>query len=208
MYLPEVFAQKETQALHELIRGYPLATLVTIGPDGLGANHVPLHLDPAAPPHGRLTGHVPRANPLSSLADETEVLAIFHGPQSYVSPSWYPTKREHGRVVPTWNYAVVHAHGRLHIRDDPGWVRSQVESLTDMQEARFPDPWQVSDAPEDFVSKMIAALVGIELHVTRLIGKTKASQNQPPANCAGVVEGLGKTGSEADRAMARLVAGD
>jgi transcriptional regulator len=145
-------------------------------PDGLNANHIPFLLQTAPAPYGCLQGHAPRANPLtSSLVEDVEVLAIFHGPEGYISPSWYPLKQETGKVVPTWNYRVVHAYGRLQVIDDPAWVRAQVEALTTMNEARFDNPWQVSDAPRDFTDKMIGALLGLEIVITRLLGKTKAN---------------------------------
>ena len=219
MYTPAHFAEDRLPVLQSLMRDYPLATLVTLTAGGLVANHIPLSFIPAttqgAPsgdvpgtvPIGTLRGHVARANPVWRDVDPAaEVLAIFQGPQAYVSPSWYPTKREHGRVVPTWNYAVVHAHGRLHVRDDAAWAHALVDGLTREHEAARPAPWSVDDAPADYVATLTAAIVGIEIAVTRLAGKWKTSGNQPAANRAGVAQGLAASASESDRRMARLIA--
>lgn len=205
MYVPQLFAETDIDTLHGLMHAHPLATLVTLADGVLDANHVPLQLDAEAAPLGVLRGHLARANPLwRQHPAAVDVLAIFHGPQAYVSPGWYPTKVESGKAVPTWNYATVHAHGRLRVIDDAAWLRAHVEALTAANEAVFPEPWQVADAPADYIDRMLAAVVGIEITVTRLEGKWKASQNQPPQNRAGVVRGL----READAAapMADLVA--
>ena len=156
---------------------------------------------------GVLTGHVARANPLWREFDpDADVLAIFQGPQAYISPSWYPTKQEHGRVVPTWNYAVVHAHGRLRVRDDAAWAHALVDELTREQESARPVPWAVGDAPDDYIARLTRAIVGIEIPVTRLTGKWKTSGNQPAANRAGAARGLAASASETDRRMADLIA--
>lgn len=192
--------------MHELMRAYPLATLVTLTSGGLDANHIPLHLSDAPAPFGALRGHVARANPLwRDFANETEALAIFHGPDAYITPSWYATKKETGKVAPTWNYAVVHAHGALRVFDDAAWVRAHLEALTDCHEANFPKPWAVSDAPHEFTEKLIESVVGIEIVITRLSGKWKVSQNKPAQNRAGVIKGLGGCGHSNAAAMAALV---
>ncbi len=203
MYAPKHFAVDDPALLHGLMRTYPLATLVTHGPDGLDANHVPLVLR-TAEASASLVGHVARANPLWQAHDGEPVLCIFQGPDHYVSPSAYPTKLETGKVVPTWNYAVVHAHGILRAVEDRDWLHGLVTEMTHHQEAALPMPWQVSDAPDDYIERMLGAIVGIEIEVTRLTGKWKASQNQPARNREGVVESL-STGNEAARAMAELV---
>ncbi len=191
MYLPKHFAQTDVAALHALMDAHPLATLVTHGPEGIDANHIPLHLDAGAGPNGTLRGHVARANPLArAAAVDGEILAIFQGPQSYISPSGYATKAEHGKVVPTWNYTAVHAWGRLRLIDDPHWLLAQVRTLTATHEAALPHPWQVSDAPADYIEKMLGAIVGIEIVIDRLVGKWKVSQNQPPANQASLIAAL------------------
>ncbi len=217
MYTPAHFAEDRLPVLQSLMRDYPLATLVTLTAGGLVANHIPLGFTPAAADGaasgtlpalvGTLLGHVARANPVWRDFDPAvEVLAIFQGPQAYVSPSWYPSKREHGRVVPTWNYAVVHAHGRLRVHDDAAWSHALVDALTREHEAARPAPWSVDDAPADYVAALTGAIVGIEIAVTRLAGKWKTSGNQPAANRAGVAQGLAASALESDRRMARLIA--
>ncbi len=206
MYIPAQFEQPDIEAMRELIRNRPLATLVTLDSNGINANHIPLHLEEMPEPFGVLRGHIARANPLwCDLAADVETLAIFHGPDAYISPSWYATKQEAGKVVPTWNYAVVHAYGSLRIIDDAAWVRTQMEALTQQHEAAFPEPWAVSDAPEDFTEKLLEAVVGIEMVITRLIGKWKVSQNQPPQNQHSVIQGLNGSGQSGAMAMAALV---
>ena len=190
MYRPKHFAEDDVAEMHALMRANPLATLVSHGPDGLNANHIPLLLTDAEP-HGKLQGHVARANPLWKEGSVTgEVLVVFHGDESYISPSGYATKAEHGKVVPTWNYVAVHAYDELRVIDDPDWILAQVSALTATSEATLPQPWAVTDAPADYIGKMLGAIVGIEITVTRLLGKWKASQNQPPANQASLIRAL------------------
>jgi transcriptional regulator len=192
--------------MHGLIRARPLATLVTMSSSGLNANHIPLHLSESPAPLGTLQGHVARANPmLSDLERDMEVLAVFHGPDAYITPSWYATKRETGKVVPTWNYAVVHAYGYVRVVDDASWLRAQLNALTAHNEASFPEPWSVSDAPHEFTEKLIGNIVGFEMVISRLSGKWKASQNQPQQNQAGVIDGLKANGRQDSSAMAALV---
>jgi transcriptional regulator len=206
MYIPKQFEQPRVEAMHELMRAYPLATLVTLTSGGLDANHIPLHLSDAPAPFGTLRGHVARANPLwSDFAKDIEVLAIFHGPDTYITPSWYATKQETGKVAPTWNFAVAHAHGALRVIDDAAWVRAHLEALTDCHEANCAKPWAVSDAPREFTDKLIESVVGIEIVITRLSGKWKVSQNQPEQNRAGVIEGLRGGGRSDAVEMAALV---
>lgn len=191
MYVPAHFEESKIEVLHALIVTHPLATLVTMTSNGINANHIPLHLVKDKGQYGTLQGHVARANPVwSDIDNDVETLIIFQGPNSYITPSWYPTKQEHGKVVPTWNYVTVHAYGKLRVIDDPVWVKSQLELLTAQQEASFDRPWVVSDAPVEFTDKMISAIVGVEILVTKLTGKWKVSQNQPKLNQTGVVEGL------------------
>jgi transcriptional regulator len=208
MYLPKHFEETRVEVLHGLIRAYPLGALVTLAASGLEANHIPFEIDPDPAPFGTLRGHVARANPVwREFSRGTETLVIFQGPQLYVSPSWYPSKKEGGKVVPTWNYALVHAYGPLRTVDDAAWLRAFVAKLTDRHEAARPDRWHVTDAPADYVDKMVTAIVGIEVPIARLIGKWKVSQNRPAADRAGVVAGLEADGSETARAMAALVRG-
>jgi transcriptional regulator len=202
MYQPRQFEENDPGVLHALMRANPLATLVMLLDGALEANHIPLLLAETSPATV-LRGHVARANPLWRHASgEREVLAIFHGPQAYITPSWYATKAEHGKVVPTWNYAAVHVYGTLRAIDDPEWLRAQLESLTAHNEVAFAQPWKMSDAPRDYTEKLMAAIVGIELTVTRMAGKWKVSQNQPAENIAGIVNGLC---SQGEKEMAALV---
>ena len=188
MYRPSHFAQEDPAALQALMREFPLATLVHAGAGVLSADLVPLAYDAAT---NTLRGHVARANPLWREAAGQPMLALFHGPQAYVSPSWYASKALHHKVVPTWNYAVVQAHGRLEVIDDASWLRQLVGALTESQEAAQAAPWRVEDAPTDFVQQMLGAIVGIEIAVDRLEGKWKMSQNRDLADRDGVVAGLG-----------------
>jgi len=213
MYLPAHFAEPRVEVLHEALRQAGLATLVTSGQGGLDAGHVPLLLEPEPGPLGRLLGHVARANPQwRETPDGSEALAIVLGPDAYVTPSWYLSKREHGKVVPTWNYVAIHARGTIRFFHDRDRLLDLVTRLTDRQEARREarheaergEPWKVSDAPPDYVDGMLGAIVGVELTITRLEGKWKASQNRNVADRRGVEDGLRREGQEA---MARLVGG-
>lgn len=206
MYIPKHFEESRIDVLHDLILTHPFSTLVTMSSAGINANHIPFHLIQEAGEYGTLQGHVARANPIwSDLVNDVEALVIFQGPNSYITPSWYPTKQEHGKVVPTWNYVTVHAYGTLRVIDDPVWLRNQLESLTTQQEASFEKPWAVSDAPVEFTNKMINAIVGIEIAITKLTGKWKVSQNQPASNQAGVVQGLESLGKLEATELAALV---
>lgn len=192
--------------MHQLIRVHPLATLVVHAPSGLNANHIPLYLSESPEPYGTLQGHIARANPLfGEIGEGIEALAIFHGPQSYITPSWYATKKETGKVVPTWNYAVVHVSGVLRVVDNASWLRAQLNALTNQNEASFAKPWAVSDAPKDYIDKIMAAIVGIEMTITKMLGKWKVSQNQPAQNQRGVIAGLNESGLANSKAMAAMV---
>lgn len=207
MYLPKHFDPADTATLHALMRAQPLATLITLASGGLDANHVPLHLSAELGPLGTLRGHVARGNPVwKDLTPELDVLAVFHGVQAYVSPNWYPSKAENGKAVPTWNYAVVHAHGTLKVVEDATWLRAHLDALTAQNEASQAQPWKPSDAPPDYLEKMMSAIVGIEIEITRLTGKFKLSQNQTAPNQTGVIQGLRATGLAPDVAMAEWVA--
>ncbi len=204
MYQPPHFREDRLEVQHALIRDFPLATLVTVSPTGLTANHIPFILDPAASRLGTLRAHVARANAVWREADGQEVLVVFQASEAYVTPSWYETKRETGKVVPTWNYAVVHAHGRLRAVADEAWLRAQIGALTRLKEEGRREPWQVGDAPEPFIAAQIKGIVGIEIEIARIEGKWKVSQNRPEADRRGVVEGL--RGEPNGAAMAELVA--
>jgi len=206
MYIPKHFDEPRVDVMHRLMRAYPLATLVTLGTGGLSANHIPLGLSAGLTPFGVLQGHVARSNPVwSDFSPEVEALAVFQGPEAYISPSWYATKPQTGKVVPTWDYAVVHAYGTLRVVDDADWLRPQIESLTFSQEAGFSEPWQVSDAPSEYIQKLIGAIVGIEIVITRLSGKWKVSQNQLAEDRAGVIKGLRNLDTPGASAVAGLV---
>jgi transcriptional regulator len=206
MYLPSHFEESRVEVLHQLLREHPLGTLVTLGEHGLNANHIPFELDPDPAPFGTLRAHVARANPVwRELAGDVEPMVVFQGAHHYVTPSWYPTKRETGRVVPTFNYLVVHAYGRALPIEDKAWLRALVGRLTERFEGGRKTPWKVEDAPGDFIAAQLNAIVGIEMPVLRLIGKWKASQNRPAADRAGVAEGLRQSGGEDACALATVV---
>lgn len=195
MYNPPHFQLTDAQALHRIIREHPLGVLVTQAPDGLDANHIPFEFDPANGPLGTLTGHVARANPLwQQCRGDADVLVVFRGVEGYISPNWYPSKQATHRQVPTWNYEVVHAHGRLTIRDDGRFVRGVVARLTRSHESTQPQPWKIGDAPPDYLDAMLQAIVGIEIAVTRLEGKAKLSQNKEALDRLGAVTALQAVG--------------
>ncbi len=206
MYLPKHFEESDPQVLHALIRAHPLGTWVTQHEGELLANHIPFLIDPARGANGTLVGHVARANPVwRSFSETVESLVVFQGPESYITPSWYPSKREHGKVVPTWNYAVVHAHGVPRAIDDREWLRGLVNRLTDTHEAAMARPWQVADAPPEFIDRQLEAIVGIEIPLARLVGKWKVSQNRPAPDRRGVAAGLLGRGDAPAGEMAALV---
>lgn len=206
MYLPSHFAETRTGVMQELILAHPLGTLVTVAPDGLNANHVPFEYDPYLPPFGTLRAHVARANPVwQEFSKDVEPLVIFQGPQTYITPSWYQTKNETGKVVPTFNYMVVHAYGAMRAIEDAAWLRDFVGKLTDRFESPRVQPWAITDAPEDFIAMQLRAIVGIEIQLTRLTGKWKVSQNRPPADQLGVVAGLRESDDAVGHAMAAAV---
>jgi transcriptional regulator len=205
MYNPAHFEETRLDVLHTLVRSHPLATLVVMSADGLLANHIPLYLRQEGT-LGTLVGHIARANPLwTQMEASVEALAIFQGPQHYISPGWYATKQEHGKVVPTWNYAVVHGKGPLSFHHEADWIRQLLLDLTTQQESVMPSPWSVDDAPRDYTDALLRALVGIEIPLASLLGKWKVSQNQPAVNQCSVVTAL-QTQNESDaQAMAQLI---
>ena len=205
MYRPAAFDIADLPELHDLVASSGAAHLVSLTRHGLVGSVVPLLLDPDRGPFGTLVGHLARAN--DHWRDATpgvESMAIFAGPDAYISPSWYATKRETAKVVPTWNYVAVHAYGELVVHDDPVWLEDLVRRLTDRHEASRDEPWSVDDAPADFVRRQLRAIVGIELPITRLEGKAKLSQNRPAADVAGAVAGLA-AGSADEQAVAALM---
>jgi transcriptional regulator len=202
MYEVAAFREERVDAMHALMDARPLATLVALTTQGLEANHIPLLIDPEPAPFGTLRGHVARANPLwRAFNADVEALAIFYGPAGYITPSWYPSKAQTGKVVPTWNYAAVHAYGPLRICEDVGWLRTLVTQLTARQESQRSAPWHVTDAPADYVDAMLRAIVGIEIPITRLQGKWKMSQNRLPQDRDGVMAGLEAQDNANSRAL-------
>jgi transcriptional regulator len=209
MYLPQHFKEDRLDVLAGFMGAHPFATLVSLGGEGLIATHLPLLWDPAPAPFGTLTGHIARPNPQArGTQAAVDALAIFQGAQAYVSPGWYPSKRAHGKVVPTWNYIAVHAYGPLEIIDDAAWLRRLVTRLTERHEAFSAAPWRVTDAPESFIDQMLKGIVGIELPIRRLEGKWKLGQNRPAADRAGTVAGLDARGDTGSRAVAAAMRAD
>jgi transcriptional regulator len=208
MYIPASYAEHDLAALFDFIEGNPLGILVTSSPsDGLFATHLPLLVHRDRGERGVLAGHIARANPHHrQVADGAEALVVFSGPDAYVTPSWYEAKREHGRVVPTWNYAAVHVYGSLRFNDDPSFLRRHLEALTHRHETRRAAPWSVNDAPDDFSATQMKAIVGVELEITRLEGKWKMSQNRSAADIDGVVRGLRESESPVEQVVAEIVA--
>ncbi len=195
MYIPPHFAVTDAAALHKIIREHPLGVLVTQCGDGLDADHLPFEFDPATGPLGTLTAHVARNNPLwQRCATGSPVMVIFRGAEAYISPSWYPSKHESHRQVPTWNYEVVHAHGTLTVRDDERFVRGLVARLTRRFEAAEPKPWKMTDSAQEFIDGMLRNIVGIEVSLTSLVGKSKLSQNKETRDRLGAAEVLGERG--------------
>jgi transcriptional regulator len=207
MYLPTAFEESRPDVLHALIRSHPLGLLVTQGESGLQANSIPFEVVPAAgDAPALLRAHVARANPVwRETAASAEVLVVFQGPQAYVSPGWYATKAETGKVVPTWNYVMVQARGGLKIVDESPWLHALVSRLTHTHEASQDRPWAVADAPDDYVATMLRAIVGIEIELTSLQGKWKVSQNRADADRVGVARALSEQTGEQAQAMARQV---
>ncbi|MCJ2088234.1 FMN-binding negative transcriptional regulator [Methylobacterium sp. E-005] len=194
MYQPPHFQEDSQEVQHALIRAYPLGLLITAGPSGLMANPIPFLID-AGGTHGILRAHLARANPQGQdLAAVSDCLVAFQGPQGYVTPSWYPSKQVHGRVVPTWNYATVQAWGRPRLIEDTAWLRRQIADLTTLREGTRAEPWAVSDAPAPFVAAQVQALIGVEIPITRIEGKWKMSQNRPAPDRAGVIAGFRAAG--------------
>jgi transcriptional regulator len=205
MYQPPAFREDRIEVQHQLIRAHPLALLITAGPTGLLANLFPFLLDSEGTDKGTLRLHIARANPQwRELESVEECLVVFCGPQDYVTPSWYETKRETGKVVPTWNYVTVHVWGRPRVIHDDVWLRRQIEDLTDSRERLRAAPWKVDDAPPDFIAAQMRAIIGVEIPISRTEGKWKMSQNRPAADRAGVVAGFREAGA-AGEAIAAIV---
>lgn len=203
LYNPPAFKENDLSALQAQIAASGLTTLVSVGADGPIVSNLPILLDPGAGPYGTIAGHLARANPQWRESDLSKpALALFMGADAYVSPGWYASKQEHGRVVPTWNYSMIVARGRLEIFEDAAALRTQVEELTKRFEARFEKPWEVSDAPEDFIARQITGIVGVRLHIESIEGKAKLSQNRSAADREGVVAALSPSPRAGDREIA------
>jgi transcriptional regulator len=195
VYVPAHFDEPSSDVMHQLIRQHPLGTLFTHGSEGMDANHLPFDLATEPGEHGALHAHVARNNSLwSNVNDGDEVLVVFRAEEAYISPNWYPSKHEHHRQVPTWNYRVVHAHGRIRIRDDERYVRGLVARLTRTHEASEPRPWKMTDGPRDYIESMLQAIVGVEIEITRLVGKFKLSQNKEARDIDGAATALSARG--------------
>lgn len=206
MYLPKYHQLSNREAIFSLMESYPLGAWVCQGDKTLVANHVPFLLDRSTGPFGTLIGHVSRANPVwRNLMLNSPSVVTFQGPQAYITPGWYPSKVEHGKVVPTWNYAVAHAHGIARAIEDRSWLLDMLKRLTDTQEVKQYAPWRVADAPASYIEKMLGAIVGIEIPIDRLEGKLKASQDEAMHDRRGTVTGLRKRSREDDEATADLV---
>jgi transcriptional regulator len=207
MYRPGYFKVEDTAKVHGMMRAQPFAILVTQGSDGLTATHLPTVLKGGGDRSlGLIECHLARPNPQwKTYAREHDALMIFQGPQAYIRPGWYSSKAEHGKVVPTWNYAAVHAYGRLETIEDKDWLLAHVGELSDQQEAPYAAPWSTADAPANFLDMLVRGIVGLKLTIHRLEGKLKMSQNRPATDRAGVVEGLGQRGDGEDALIASLV---
>jgi transcriptional regulator len=204
MYQPAPFVETNPDALHGLITAHPLGLLMTLQDGVISADPVPFLLDPQAGPHGTLKAHVARANPLwKAHPAGADVTVIFQSVEHYVSPGWYPSKAETGKVVPTWNYALVEVRGPLIVHDDALWLRAQVGALTERHEGARSEPWRVEDAPPGYIDAMLRGIVGIEIPISSIVGKFKLSQNRSDTDRAGVVAGLGVDGADA---MAQMIA--
>ncbi|HEV2611605.1 MAG TPA: FMN-binding negative transcriptional regulator [Noviherbaspirillum sp.] len=207
MYMPPYFEEQRPDALRKLMREHPLGMLITLDPGGLNANPIPFLYDPAPTPFGTLRAHVARSNPVwKTFSPDVDALVLFQGPQAYISPSWYASKQEHGKVVPTWNYMVVQATGPLRVIDDAVWLQDLLGQLTEQHESRRQMPWKIGDAPEGYIAKLLGAIVGLEIPVAKLTGKWKVSQNRSDADRAGVARGLAELGGEDAAGMAAVVA--
>jgi transcriptional regulator len=206
VYRPAHFNETRTDVLHALMRARPLCTLVTLCDSGLVADHLPVQTLDAPAPLGSIRGHIARANPLwREFRGATQALAIFQGPQAYISPSFYPSKAKTGEVVPTWDYAVVHAAGTLRFIEDVTWLRTLVAGLTEHHEKPRSQPWKIDDAPAEYIDKMLKLIVGFEFSILNLTGKWKVSQNRPPADRQGVIRNLQSAGDADSHEIAAML---
>lgn len=205
MYLPEHFEETRIEVLQQLIRDYPLGTFVSRYNGEIEANHIPFMISQCGDELGTLQCHIAKSNPLWKSLCSEPALVIFQGPDCYISPSWYPSKQIHGKVVPTWDYAVVHARGVPELIDDGEWLLAHLSAMTDAHEANNAVPWKVSDAPADYIDRMLSAIVGIEIPISRLTGKWKVSQNRAKPDRAGVIAGLQLENTENTKAISHII---
>jgi transcriptional regulator len=205
MYIPPAFQENDIATLHAAIRAARLSTFITATAEGLIGSPLPMILDETEGPHGTLYGHVARANPQWKLAPVGDAMAVFMGPDAYVTPSWYATKRETGKVVPTWNYIAVHVYGPVEFFEDASRLRDVVTRLTNLHESPRAAPWAVTDAPEEFIKSQLRGIVGLRMPISRIDGKRKMSQNRSAEDRAGVVDGLAASADATDRAVADLI---
>ena len=208
MYTPPSFQETDPAVMLDFIATHPFGALVTSSPStGLFATHLPFLIDRTRGAHGVLQGHIARANPHHTLAEAAaDAMVIFTGPDAYITPSWYPSKQEHGKVVPTWNYVAVHVYGTVRFIDDRDFLMQHLDTLTDQHESSHEQPWAMHDAPQDFLEQLARAIVGVEIEITRLEGKWKMSQNRSSADIDGVIKGLSTSSSDIARAVADEVA--
>ena len=208
MYTPKYHALTDIATMHSHIAEHPLGAWVCTAKNQLVANHIPFVLDAQHGSNGRLLGHVSRANPVwRELYGGAPSVVMFMGPHAYITPSWYPGKHQHGKVVPTWNYVTVHAHGVARAMEDPDWILDVINRLTDAQEVRRKEPWKVSDAPSEYIEKMLRAVVAIEIVIERLEGRLKVSQDEDDQDRLGTVEGLRQSSTAPSQVLANLVLG-
>jgi transcriptional regulator len=206
MYIPQANKEDRLPVLHKLMEDQPFISLVTMGASGLFASHIPMVLERDGTALGLLKGHLSRANPQwREFSPSVEALAIFSGPQHYITPNWYPEKTANGKVVPTWNYAVVHAYGHLKVIEDGEWLMAHLNTLTTIHEAGSPAPWKVTDAPADYIASLARGIVGLEMVIERIEGKWKVSQNRSEQDRHGVADGLAELNTTESLAMKALV---
>lgn len=206
MYIPKFNEEKDISILQSFIKENPFGAWATISEDEIVINHIPFVLHEKQGEFGTLVGHVARANPIwSNFSKDIESVIIFQGDNAYITPSWYPSKHEHGRAIPTWNYAVVHAYGKPKLIEDREWLVEQINEMTDIHEVSQKLPWKVSDAPDEFIEKLLGAIVGIEIPITRLKGKMKLGQNRPESAKLGAVAGLISKGDDKSLGLASLL---
>lgn len=204
MYIPPKFKELDLDKLHKFIQNYPLGTLITSGEDFLDADHIPFYLQTHENEFATLQSHIAKANPLwKRVADGQEVLLIFHGPNAYISPNFYPSKKETGKAVPTWNYSVVHVRGRVFFKHESDWIFQLLNKISDFHELSQNIPWSVSDAPEEYTEKLASAVVGLEVVIDDMVGNFKLSQNKKAADYSGVVSGLASSENSSDISVAK-----